>query len=373
MKKKYGLALEGGGAKGSYQIGAYLGLIEMGFEFEAVAGTSIGAINGAFIASGEVDKCINLWTNQSLKEPVRTESMAIMPEIKEDADFLTTLKELVKVMHKGTIPLTPLKELVYNGLDEKKIRNSKTKFGLVTVNVTDKRGEELFAADIPKGQLLDYIIASSYLPVFKMEPLNGKYFLDGGFYNKIPYSMIESLGLTPVIIRVNPKDYRDGKFPQNAIIIEPREKVNSTLNFDSEKADKLINLGFYDAMRVVKKLIGKDYYFEPITEHEALTIFKKHLFKYFEKNKSDYKYSSTYRIFFEEYLPKAASDLSLGSDYTVVDVLVSIVEESAKKNGVERFAVHNITDITDTMNVDDFLTTSFRQNVINKIKEFRNL
>ena len=105
----------------------------------------------------------------------------------------------------------------------------------------------------------------------------------------------------------------------------------------------------------------------------ACLAFKKHLFKYFEKNKSDYKYSSTYRIFFEEYLPKAASDLSLSSDYTVDDVLVSIVEQFAKRHGVERFAVHNITDITDTMNVDDFLTTSFRQTVINKIKEYRNL
>lgn len=372
MKKKYGLALEGGGAKGSYQIGAYLGLKEMGFEFEAVAGTSIGAINGAFIASGEVEKCVKIWTNQALKEPVRTDSMSIMPEIKEDADFLTTLKELVKVMHKGTIPLTPLRELVYNGLDERKIRNSKMKFGLVTVNVTDKKGEELFSEDISNGQLLDYIIASAYLPVFKMEPLNGKYFLDGGFYNKIPYSMIESLDLTPVIIRVNPKDYRDGKFPKNSIVIEPREKVNSTLNFDSEKADKLINLGFYDAIKVVKKLIGKEYYFESITENEAFTIFKKHLFRYFEKNKSEYKNSSIYRIFFEEYLPKAASDLSLDSNYTITDVLVAIVEEAAKKYKIERFAVHSLHDVTEQMNVDDFLTTSFTEAALNKIKEYRN-
>ena len=44
-----GLALEGGGAKGSYEIGAYIALKELGFKFDAVAGTSIGSLNAAFI------------------------------------------------------------------------------------------------------------------------------------------------------------------------------------------------------------------------------------------------------------------------------------------------------------------------------------
>jgi NTE family protein len=43
----YGLVLEGGGAKGSYQIGACQAMQELGVEFGAVAGTSIGALNGA--------------------------------------------------------------------------------------------------------------------------------------------------------------------------------------------------------------------------------------------------------------------------------------------------------------------------------------
>ncbi len=45
----YGLVLEGGGAKGSYQIGAYKALKELGIEIGGVAGTSVGAINSALI------------------------------------------------------------------------------------------------------------------------------------------------------------------------------------------------------------------------------------------------------------------------------------------------------------------------------------
>ena len=48
-----GLVLEGGGAKGSYQIGVCKALAELGLEVGGVAGTSIGALNGAMIVQGE--------------------------------------------------------------------------------------------------------------------------------------------------------------------------------------------------------------------------------------------------------------------------------------------------------------------------------
>lgn len=52
MKKiKLGLALSGGGACGAYEVGAIKVLAKMGFEPQAVAGTSIGALNGAVVAT----------------------------------------------------------------------------------------------------------------------------------------------------------------------------------------------------------------------------------------------------------------------------------------------------------------------------------
>lgn len=42
--KEYGLVLEGGGAKGAYQIGAWKALKEAGVKINAVAGTSVGAL-----------------------------------------------------------------------------------------------------------------------------------------------------------------------------------------------------------------------------------------------------------------------------------------------------------------------------------------
>ena len=63
-----GLALEGGGAKGSYQAGAYFAMKKCGIKVDAVAGTSIGSLNGALIASYDEDKMLSLWRDATMME-----------------------------------------------------------------------------------------------------------------------------------------------------------------------------------------------------------------------------------------------------------------------------------------------------------------
>ena len=56
-----GLVLEGGGTKGAYQIGAYKALRALGIEFQGVAGTSIGALNGAYIIQNDIEIMEDIW------------------------------------------------------------------------------------------------------------------------------------------------------------------------------------------------------------------------------------------------------------------------------------------------------------------------
>ena len=56
MTKSVGLVLEGGGVKGAYELGALIALTEKGYSFHAVTGTSIGALNGAVMASQGIEK-----------------------------------------------------------------------------------------------------------------------------------------------------------------------------------------------------------------------------------------------------------------------------------------------------------------------------
>src|ERR1044072_2350255 len=55
-KAKPVLVLQGGGALGSYQAGAYQALCHQNFAPEWVAGISIGAINAAIIAGNAPEK-----------------------------------------------------------------------------------------------------------------------------------------------------------------------------------------------------------------------------------------------------------------------------------------------------------------------------
>lgn len=48
--KKTALVLSGGGSRGAYEIGVWEALIELGIKIDLVTGTSVGSINGAFVA-----------------------------------------------------------------------------------------------------------------------------------------------------------------------------------------------------------------------------------------------------------------------------------------------------------------------------------
>ena len=57
----YGLVLEGGGAKGAYHVGAYKAIRELNIEIGGIAGTSIGAINGAMMVQGDYELLEKVW------------------------------------------------------------------------------------------------------------------------------------------------------------------------------------------------------------------------------------------------------------------------------------------------------------------------
>ena len=60
-----GIALEGGGAKGAFHMGALQACVETGNIPAAIAGTSIGAMNAAMFAQGDFEKALELWQRVS--------------------------------------------------------------------------------------------------------------------------------------------------------------------------------------------------------------------------------------------------------------------------------------------------------------------
>src|SRR3954451_5547349 len=68
------LLLQGGGALGAYQAGAYEGLVEAGIVPDWVVGISIGAINAALIAGNppgrRVERLHEFWNRVSSHAPL---------------------------------------------------------------------------------------------------------------------------------------------------------------------------------------------------------------------------------------------------------------------------------------------------------------
>ena len=68
---KLGIALAGGGSKGSYEIGVWKALRELGMCYDIVTGTSIGAVNGALMVMGDYDRAENLWNTITAQDIMR--------------------------------------------------------------------------------------------------------------------------------------------------------------------------------------------------------------------------------------------------------------------------------------------------------------
>ena len=264
MKNKYALVLAGGGTKGAYQIGALKALKELGIEIEAITGASIGAINGAIIAQGDLDRLEDLYNHIKLEDILE---LSDKNKIKSNEDIFSA-KNMYKIMRevikeKG-ISNIALRKTLDKYLDVDKLYKSKIDFGLVTFDMENKNGIELFKNEIKKEEMIDYLLASAAFPIFKPQEIKDTKYLDGGISDNMPISLLLKKGYDNIIVidisgmgRIKRNVYKGGSFK----IIKPREDLGSTFDFNHDNISKNIKLGYLDTMKAFHKLVGNDYYF----------------------------------------------------------------------------------------------------------------
>lgn len=255
----YGIALEGGGAKGAYQLGAWKALNELGIEYNGIVGTSIGTINAALMIQSDIDIAYNVWNNMgfSASKNMGGELAAKMASHEFNSRGPIGLKnEMKEVFGTDGIDITAFKNEMKKTINEKAIRESKIDFGLVTISLKQQRGLELFKEDIPEGRLSDYIVASCCLPVFKSIEIDGDYFLDGSYYNQIPTNMLIKKGYKNIIeIRLYPPKPEQIQYSDvNIITVYPKEYLGKTLDFSKELALKNIERGYRDTIDTFRNL-----------------------------------------------------------------------------------------------------------------------
>lgn len=347
--KEYGLVLEGGGAKGAYQIGVWKALREYNIPIKGIVGTSVGALNGALICMDSFEDAINLWENISYSQVMNIKDDLIESvkrfDINKD-NLIEILRDARKIIFDGGLDISPLKILVSDLLDEDKLRNSKKEFGLVTVSISEFKSLEIFSDEIPKGQLIDFLIASAYFPLFKREKLNGKKYIDGGIRNNLPINMLINKGYKDIIsVRVFGIGFEkrikiDDSI--NVIEISPTEELPRTLEFSKEKSHYNIQLGYFDAIRMIDKLEGKKYYIKMLNG-EDYYIYK--LLNISEELKLSlcnmFNIEKSYnRALLENIFPNIARRLNLEKEWTYLDLVIALLEFLAERMKLERFNIY---------------------------------
>jgi NTE family protein len=336
--KVYAIALEGGGARGAYQVGAWRALEEAGIRYNAVSGTSVGAINGALMAMRDLQQAEQIWKDIRFSQIVNVDDEAmgrIMDGSFENLEQLKSAFHTIKgIIADRGLDIEPLKNMLAERVDEDKIRSSGVDLYLSTVSITDKKELEIDAKDLAPGELKDMIMASAYHPAFKQTPIGGKTYADGGFYDSVPISALVSRGhKNLIVLRLNSIGIeRRVKIPEDVTVttIAPTKDLGSMLNFSSEQSAVNMALGYYDAQRVLYGLCGYDYYIDrTMTEEEAYGLLVKHL----------RPENTTLRQLNEDILPKFAKRMDCGGDY--YDLFICMMERLADSCALTPFRIRS--------------------------------
>lgn len=266
--KKYGLVLAGGGGKGAYQIGAWKALKEMRISFDAIAGVSIGSINGALIAAGDMNKAIDFWHNVSVEKGIRIENELVDPEnLFSKKNWSILFKEFLK---NGGFDASPAADYLKAYVDEDKVRKKKIPLGIVTVHLSQNATPlEIFVEDIPQGELVDYLLASSNIPLATNIGPEGERFLDGGVYDNTPVMTLKKRGYNKLIVIdiSNIKGVAHNLNFNNSQVVYIRpydlEDLGPSFDFSSAMIDRRIQLGYLDTRKAFGHLAGNIYYFTP--------------------------------------------------------------------------------------------------------------
>lgn len=266
-----GLVLEGGGARGSYHVGALKAFKDRNIKFDYVVGTSIGSINGVFAATDEIDKLESLWEGASSKELFGIDENlfnAIRNREFTKDNIKKGLQTVYHVIKNAGIDTTALRKMLIENIDEDKLRKSNIDYGLATYNISKAKKIQIFKNDIPKGKLIEYLLASSYLPIFKFKKIiDENYYLDGGAYDKCPIDMLIDKKLDNIyVVRAHRDKLPKYKTTTKIYEIKSYKKLGSIIAFSKDITNYNIKLGYYDTLKVLDNLDGYEYYFKHKSE-----------------------------------------------------------------------------------------------------------
>src|SRR6201992_3695068 len=276
------LVLQGGGALGSYQAGAYQALCHAGFEPDWVAGISIGAINAAIIAGNAPEKRVQrlkeFWEMVSAPVPwnpiakgdrgrsLFNETSAALIATFGVPGFFQPRFPPAPLWPQGSpqalsyYDTTPLRATLERLVDFDRINDLKTRLSVGAVSVTtgNFRYFDNFAfKKLGKKIGPEHIMASGALPPgFPSIEIEGEHYWDGGIASNTPldYVLDQKTKQDLLIFQVDLFSAR-GPLPNSLLDAAEREKDIRYSSRTRMNTDK--NKQIHNARVAVRELISK--------------------------------------------------------------------------------------------------------------------
>ena len=276
------LVLQGGGALGSYQAGAYQALCHFGFEPEWIAGISIGAVNAAIIAGNEPDKRIakmkEFWqmvsapvpwqplTNGERSRSLFNETSAALIATFGVPGFFTPRIPPAPLWPHGSpqaqsyYDTAPLKKTLERLVDFDRINDLKTRLSVGAVSVTTGNFRYFDNFEFRKaGKKVgpEHIMASGALPPgFPPIVIEGESYWDGGIASNTPldYVLDAEVDRDLLIFQVDLFSAR-GPLPTTLLEAAEREKDIRYSSRTRMNTDK--NRQIHNARKALRDLMNK--------------------------------------------------------------------------------------------------------------------
>ncbi len=276
------LVLQGGGALGSYQAGAFQALCRSGFEPEWIAGISIGAINAAIIAGNDNDKIVDrlkeFWELVSSPVPwnpilksersrtVFNETSAAIIATFGVPGFFSPRIPPAPLWPQGSAQslsyydTAPLKKTLERLVDFDRINDLKCRLSVGAVGVTSGNFRYFDNVEFKRqGKRIgpEHIMASGALPPgFPAVLIDGEYYWDGGIASNTPLDFVldAETDRDLLIFQVDLFSAR-GPLPETLLEATEREKDIRFSSRTRMNTDK--NRQIHNARKAVRDLLSK--------------------------------------------------------------------------------------------------------------------
>ena len=141
----------------------------------------------------------------------------------------------------------------------------------------------------------------------------------------------------------------------NVVEIKPSMDLGGIFIFTKEITRRNIKLGYYDAIKAIRKLKGREYYIEPIDDNiifeRLLEIPDEVILEVGES--IGLSNIEPKRMLFEFILPNICKYLNLDKESTYQDIVITLFEDMAKERNIEKFKIYSLMDFIDKIKEND--------------------